>query len=54
MELALILLVVLIGVSAILYAGWYPQKDRKKAPVAAPEAPPADVAPAEAPSEPQP
>jgi uncharacterized protein (UPF0333 family) len=35
MELALILLIVLIAVSAILYAGWNPQKSQKKPLVAA-------------------
>lgn len=47
MELALILLIVLIAVSAILYAGWNPQKSQKKPAVAA-EAPAV-----EAPTEPQ-
>lgn len=52
MELALILLIVLIAVSAILYAGWNPQKDQKAKPVAqAPEAAPAPVEP-EAPTQP--
>jgi hypothetical protein len=32
----------LIGVSAILYAGWYPQKAQKKPAVAAPEPTPVD------------
>lgn len=49
MELALILLIVLIAVSAILYAGWNPQKSQKAKPVVV-----AAEAPAvEAPTEPQ-